>query len=197
MHPQFFIGCLKKNKIENYKKCAICQKKNLPSSLNGVKLYINKKHQGENTLNTITNPWTEFFFSLALLYASKSKDPSTKVGCVIAKGKHQISQGFNGLPQGIKDTPERLNDRDWRIAHTIHAERNAILESTKSDCADAVLYVTAPPCLNCCLDIIQVGIAQVCFLSGSDDFMARWGENTLEGQARLKEAEINILQFNK
>ena len=53
--------------------------------------------------------WDELFILQATLIAQKSKDPSTKVGCVIVNDDNVIlSTGFNGFPRGIEE--------DWKIA---------------------------------------------------------------------------------
>ena len=42
--------------------------------------------------------WQEYFMGIAQVVAGKSKDPSTKVGCVFV-GHHQniLATGYNGL----------------------------------------------------------------------------------------------------
>jgi len=46
--------------------------------------------------------WKEYFVDLTLVVASKSKDPSRKVGCVIVGPDKEIrSTGFNGFPRGV------------------------------------------------------------------------------------------------
>ena len=52
--------------------------------------------------------WDVRFLKLAHEVASWSKDPSTKVGCVLVKGKKVVSLGYNGLPMGVEDSIERL-----------------------------------------------------------------------------------------
>jgi deoxycytidylate deaminase len=48
--------------------------------------------------------WDEYFINLAGLVAQKSKDPSTKVGCVIVGPDHEIrTTGFNGFPRGVRE----------------------------------------------------------------------------------------------
>ena len=71
--------------------------------------------------------WDRRWLDLARHYAGWSNDPSTQVGCVIARDKEQLSQGYNGFPAGIADTDARLADRDTRLALTLHAEHNALL----------------------------------------------------------------------
>lgn len=48
--------------------------------------------------------WDNYFIQMAELIASKSKDPSTKVGCVIVGPDNEIrSTGFNGFPRGVAE----------------------------------------------------------------------------------------------
>lgn len=46
--------------------------------------------------------WDKFFIEMAMLISSKSKDPSTKVGCVIVGPDNEVrSTGYNGFPRGV------------------------------------------------------------------------------------------------
>lgn len=48
--------------------------------------------------------WDEFFIEMAMLVARKSKDPSTKVGCVLVGSDNAVlSTGFNGFPRGVHE----------------------------------------------------------------------------------------------
>ena len=54
-------------------------------------------------MNILTqSKWDVRFLKLAHEVASWSKDPSTKVGCVLVKGKKVVSLGYNGLPMGVE-----------------------------------------------------------------------------------------------
>ena len=58
--------------------------------------------------------------------AGWSKDPSTKVGCVVVGQDREIrSTGFNGFPRGISDDLDRLTDREQKYPLICHAEENA------------------------------------------------------------------------
>lgn len=49
--------------------------------------------------------WDKYFIEMAMHVASKSKDPSTKVGCVIVGPDNEIrSTGYNGFPRGVTET---------------------------------------------------------------------------------------------
>lgn len=110
---------------------------------------------------------------LACRWALKSKDPSTRVGAVIAKDKDFISGGFNGFAKGVKDTVERLGDRDLKYPLTIHAEVNAILFA-KCDLKGTTLYCTHPPCERCAPLICQADISKVVYLEPTEEFKKRW-----------------------
>ena len=102
---------------------------------------------------------------LARQISKWSKDPSSKIGCV-AVGKHGqiLSQGFNGFPRGIADTPERLNDRDEKYKYVVHAEQNCIYNATLNGVSlnDSALYVYGlPVCSECAKGVIQVGVRRV------------------------------------
>ena len=46
--------------------------------------------------------WDVRFMRMAHEVASWSKDPSTKVGCVLVKDRKIISMGYNGFPRLIE-----------------------------------------------------------------------------------------------
>ena len=61
----------------------------------------------------MSGKWDLRFIDLAKHISKWSKDPSTKVGCIIVGEDREIrSTGFNGFPRGIDDTSERLEDRN-------------------------------------------------------------------------------------
>jgi dCMP deaminase len=93
--------------------------------------------------------------------ARKSKDPSTKVGCVIIRpDRTQASGGFNGFPRGVADTPERYADRPTKYALVVHAEANAII-TAHEPLHGYTLYCTLAPCNECAKLIVQAGIKRV------------------------------------
>ena len=44
----------------------------------------------------------ELFMRMVYLTATKSKDPSSKIGAVIVKDNRVISTGYNGFPRGCR-----------------------------------------------------------------------------------------------
>lgn len=60
----------------------------------------------------MSDKWDQRFIDLAFHLSGWSKDPSTKVGCVVVGEDREIrSTGFNGFPRGISDDNERLTER--------------------------------------------------------------------------------------
>ncbi len=72
--------------------------------------------------------WDKRFLELAKHVSLWSKDPSTKTGSVIVDQKRRVvSGGYNGLPIGVEDLDERLNNREIKYKMIVHCERNALL----------------------------------------------------------------------
>ena len=96
--------------------------------------------------------WDVRFLLLAQHISSWSKDPSTKVGCVVVGADREIrSTGFNGFPRGIDDSIERLEDREEKYPLICHAEENAIMHAARVGVSlkGCTAYVTWPPCTRC------------------------------------------------
>lgn len=112
-------------------------------------------------MNNIVSSWDKKFLNLAKFISTWSKDPSTKVGAVIANEHHQVlSLGYNGFPRGVEDIESRYNDRDVKLLYVAHAERNA-LDNAYTDVRGATLYTSLCPCNECAKSIIQRGIKRV------------------------------------
>lgn len=113
--------------------------------------------------------WDEYFMGVALLSSKRSKDPNTKVGaCIVNTAKKIIGIGYNGFPYGCDDDKfpwERVGDfLDCKYPYVVHAEPNAILNSTMS-LDNATIYVTLFPCHECAKLIIQSGIKEIVYMS--------------------------------
>ncbi len=112
--------------------------------------------------------WDEYFMGVASLSAKRSKDDSSQVGaCIVNKRNRIIGIGYNGLPYGCSDDEfswEREgNFLDTKYAYVVHAEANAILNSS-NDLEGSKIYVTLFPCNECSKLIIQSGIKEVIYL---------------------------------
>lgn len=107
--------------------------------------------------------WHEFFMRNAYLYASKSKDESTRIGAVIVKNKTIISGGYNGICRGVDDKKECRHVRPEKYHWFEHAERNAIYNAARIGVSTirATLYTNGIPCTDCARGIIQAGIRRI------------------------------------
>lgn len=124
--------------------------------------------------------------------ATWSKDPDDGVGCVIVSlDRRQMTTGYNGLPQGLADTPGRLNDKEIKNRLTVHAELNAILNA-RTNLTGWSLYVTKPPCVDCAKAIMQAGIIQV--ICPNIVKTSRWFDDQLLARILLEEAGVRYVE---
>lgn len=116
--------------------------------------------------------WNEYFMANALLAAKRSKDENTQVGACIVNPKKRIAGvGYNGMPNGLDQTFPWGRDGEWldtKYPFVVHAELNAILNSTE-DISDCSIYVTLFPCCECAKALVQAGIKKVYYLSDKYD----------------------------
>lgn len=102
--------------------------------------------------------WDEYFMDIADAVSKKSKDPSSKLGCVIVdKNKRVVSLGYNGMVQGANESKMTLSERPMKYYFAIHAEMNAVIFSHQ-DLTGCTLYNRVATCENCLKYCLQAGI---------------------------------------
>lgn len=125
--------------------------------------------------------------------ASKSKDPSTKVGAVIIDDDFNLlASGWNGFARGVADTEERLCHRPTKYRMTVHAEMNAILASARTGrrLAGATMIVSSLfPCEACASAIVQAGIKCVIAPRPNND---RWVDSNELAATIFTEAGVKV-----
>lgn len=105
--------------------------------------------------------WHQRFLNLARCIAEWSKDPNTKVGAVaVADSKQILETGFNGLPRGVQDLPERM-ERPAKYIWTAHAEENLVAHAARKQLEGSTVYVTHLCCNACARMLINAGVAKV------------------------------------
>ena len=157
--------------------------------------------------------WDKYFLGLAKYYASASKDPSTKVGCVITDGgKEVLSLGYNGLRADVEDTEEGLNNREFKLLNMVHAEINALeripewlKEGHMNGTTDGVrfferaslhptLYVY--PFLSCSSCAYSIGARGVVDKVVSTDYIPeRWKADIEKGLQEFKYKGITVQRY--
>lgn len=108
--------------------------------------------------------WDQRFLGLARTVASWSKDPSTKVGACAIRERRLLASGYNGFPVHVGDDPERLDNRDLRLAMTVHAEANVIAYASRHGvCLNGSTIYVWPlmTCAQCAAQLIQAGVIRV------------------------------------
>ena len=138
--------------------------------------------------------WDKRFLQLAKHISEWSKDPSTQVGCVVVGPDRELrSTGFNGLPRGIEDSEQRLNDREIKYPLICHAEENAIMHAARIGISlkNCTAYVTWPPCTRCARSLIQAGISTIVYPKDIE-IPDRWMEDFNLSLNMLKEAKISL-----
>ena len=140
------------------------------------------------------------FMLLAHELASQSTESGRRVGAIIVNSQGEIvSSGFNGLPQGIRDLPER-HDRASGAKYfwSVHAEAKAIYDAARRGMtlAGCTLYVPWYPCVECAKAIIQSGIATLVAYP-PDDTDARWSTQFAVAKQMLAESGVTVRLMDK
>ena len=108
--------------------------------------------------------WHILWMTLAFQMAQRSKDPSTKHGCIfVDKNNKLISIGYNSFPRDCID--ESLpTDRPDKYKVMIHSEINAIENATdRRELVGARAYITGHPCPNCFGAMLNAGIGEIIY----------------------------------
>lgn len=132
--------------------------------------------------------WYDYFMDMARVAATRSKDPSTKVGAIIVDDRRRVlSTGYNGFPRQVKDLPERYADKPTKYKLVVHAEANAILTAAR-DLRECSIFTTMFPCSECAKLIVQSGIRYVCSPSPRTDGV--WAEDAKWSHLMFAEAGV-------
>ena len=155
--------------------------------------------------NVFDKKWNYRFMEIALFVSTWSKDPSTKVGCIVVGPDKEIrSQGYNGFPRGVDDTKPERQTRPTKYSFYEHAERNAVYNAclfgaTLKGCT---LYVTTPPCADCARAIIQSGIKRVYYLEPAANATnittaGNWRETVKTSFQMFEEAGVKAIKLDR
>ena len=142
--------------------------------------------------------WDRYGMDLARVVAGRSKDPSTQCGAVLLDARRRVvSTGYNGFPRGIPDEAMLLQDRETKLALTLHAEENALLFAHR-DLHGCTLYVwPMPPCAACARKLVQAGIVRVVALAPTPEQAQRWGSSMEWARWLYTMAGIEYLELGR
>ena len=146
----------------------------------------------------LSTSWDWYFMNMGELAATRSKDESTKLGCIIVGPDREVrSTGYNSFPRGINDNLPERQERPAKYRFFEHAERNAIYNAARmgTSLKFCTLYCAWPPCPDCARAIVQVGVTVV--VVRSFDVPERWKDDMdvayqilAEGGVVIREAEL-------
>lgn len=149
----------------------------------------------------MTRPtWDELHFTSAILWAQRSRDPSSQVGCaIVSEDNVPLSYGYNGPPRGVHFADHELAamERDVKLMYFEHGERNAIYNALRNGTSvkGATLYIIGTPCCDCCRAIIQSGIKCVKVLKSTGDIWdarSSWTKSTEATRNMLQSSGVKI-----
>jgi dCMP deaminase len=148
--------------------------------------------------------WDQYFMAQSHLLALRSTCTRLTVGATVVRDKRIIAGGYNGsIAGGDHCIDKGCYVIDNHCVRTIHAEMNALLQCAKFGVptAEAEIYVTHFPCLQCCKAIIQAGIKTVYY---AEDYKNHphavelfQKANVKTEKVELKESVIDLRQLNQ
>mgnify|MGYP003805569983 CR=1 FL=1 len=115
--------------------------------------------------------WDKYFLELAKVTATRSTCLHRKVGAILVKNNHIISQGYNGAPVGEEhctdigcSKPEHATR--FENCRAVHAEVNAIIQAALNGTSieGATLYCTHSPCVMCVRVLKNAKIDKIIFM---------------------------------
>ncbi len=132
--------------------------------------------------------WIDHFYEMTMLISTRSKDPSTRVGALLVDHQRRIvGSGYNGFPRGVEDDPARYAERPLKLAMTVHAEVNAILNATRP-ARGCVMITMRGPCSACSGVIIQSGVEVV--ICPDLPANSKWADDWMIAKQMLGEAGV-------
>jgi len=133
---------------------------------------------------------------MAELISTWSKDPSKQIGAVAVKDRRILAQGYNGLPKGLPDTAEYLDNREVKYVHIIHAEENVIINAAKNGVSleGSTVYIYGlAPCSSCAGKLVNAGVEHVVFMDIHDD--PRWEESQRKSEKIFEYGGVIMTEY--
>lgn len=141
------------------------------------------------------------YIQLAKLNAELfSKDPDTKVGCIILTEdfSRQLTTGINGFPRHMNDVDTIRWQRPTKYSYVCHAESNAIANAARTGTPldGSVIAVTKFPCSTCAKLLIQAGIKKVYTIEANLESQT-WGDDAKISTEMFHEVGVDVVTFTE
>lgn len=106
--------------------------------------------------------WNDLWMEMAKMIATRSNDPTLKVGAVIVTQDNEsvLAIGYNGDEKGGSN--KRDSDAKGESGF-IHAEINAMVKMNYNDHRPRKIYLTHSPCSVCARAIVNANIQTVIY----------------------------------
>lgn len=100
----------------------------------------------------------------------RSEDPHTQVACIITDSKgYLVSTGVNSMPYRSNGLPWKRegNYLETKYPYVVHAEMNAIINSSENYCFPEKAFITLFPCVDCLKLLLQAGVTEIIYTKKS------------------------------
>ena len=148
--------------------------------------------------------WDRFYLGMAEYMSTASKDPSTHVGSVLVNYHFQKEfLGYNGLPRGVQDLPEYLNNREFKYPMTVHAEVNAIRKAGDYAIGSTMYTIPSfdepPICTPCCGLFINAQGKDIVGWTphNNEELLKRWGKSIALAKKMCLDAGVTWRLYQK
>lgn len=140
---------------------------------------------------------------LVLNIAELSKDPSTKVACIITDNDTNeiLSTGINEINKNIKQEDYNYINTNKNVKQYVykHAENKAIQNLKNKDKNKSLnVYINYPSCIQCTVELLlnnNLNIKNIIFIDrGSDSFRERYKVN--EAIQLMKYKNVNVIPLS-
>lgn len=130
--------------------------------------------------------------------AALSPDPSNQNGSLLVAHSGWESGGLNNnFPQGVDVTLERLQDREWKLFHIEHAERQSLFAAARAGVSTwgSTLYCPWFACSDCARAIVLCGVTRVVGHQQRMDMTPDRWKASVEAGLNLMRAAGVVLEF--
>lgn len=135
---------------------------------------------------------TNYYLDIAQTVLERSTCRRRHYGAIIVRNDEIVSTGYNGAPRGrincnelgycVREQLRIPSGERYELCRSVHAEANAIISASRSECIGATLYLVgrdavtgelipnATSCSMCRRTVINAGIAQVVIRNTPTEF---------------------------
>ena len=135
---------------------------------------------------------TNYYLDIAETVLERSTCLRSRYGAIVVHNDEIVSTGYNGAPRGrencidlgycLREQMRIPHGERYELCRSVHAEMNAIISASRSECLGATLYLagknastgeyleTVQPCSMCRRVIINAGIKKVVMRTGKERY---------------------------